>query len=69
MDVRSRLLQQLAVEPGTRAGIAARDPGWTGGADCEDLARDELEERAKDALERGLAELSQAQELLWASDR
>jgi PPK2 family polyphosphate:nucleotide phosphotransferase len=69
MDVRGRLLQQLVVAPGVPAGIADRDPGWTGGPDFADLARDELEQRAKDALARGIAELSDAQELLWASDR
>jgi PPK2 family polyphosphate:nucleotide phosphotransferase len=69
MDVRGRLLQQLVVAPGVPAGIADRDPGWTGGPDFADLARDELEQRAKDALARGIAVLSDAQELLWASDR
>jgi PPK2 family polyphosphate:nucleotide phosphotransferase len=66
--VRARLLEQLVVEPGTPAGIAARDTGWTGGADFAHLAEDELKERAKDALARGISELSDAQELLWASD-
>jgi len=69
MDTRTSLLEQLVVGPGQAAGIASRDPAWTGGADFEDLARDELEERAKDALRRGIEELSDAQELLWASDR
>ncbi len=39
--------------------------GWP---DFADLAHDELEQRAKDALRRGIEELSEAQELLWASD-
>jgi PPK2 family polyphosphate:nucleotide phosphotransferase len=69
MNIRQRLLEQLVVEPGTAAGIAGRDPGWTGGADFEDVAQDELEHRARAALERGRKELSDAQELLWASDR
>jgi len=69
MDVRSRLLEQLIVEPGTAAGIAARDPGWTGGPDFEDLAEGDLKQRAKDALAQGVKELSNAQELLWATDR
>jgi PPK2 family polyphosphate:nucleotide phosphotransferase len=68
MEVRQRLLAQLVVEPGSPAGLAARDPGWTGGADFPHLAEDELEQRTKDALARGIAELSDAQELLWASD-
>jgi PPK2 family polyphosphate:nucleotide phosphotransferase len=69
MDIRNRLVEHLVVAPGTAAGIASRDPAWTGGADFEHLAHDDLEERAKDALERGIEELSDAQELLWASDR
>jgi PPK2 family polyphosphate:nucleotide phosphotransferase len=66
--VRARLLEELVVEPGTPARIAARDPGWTGGPDFAHLAEDELKEVAKDAVARGIAELSDAQELLWASD-
>jgi PPK2 family polyphosphate:nucleotide phosphotransferase len=67
-DVRNRLLEHLVVEPGAPAGIAARDPGWTGGPDFAHLAEDDLKTRAKEALARGIKELSDAQELLWASD-
>ena len=69
MSAQERLLAQLLVPPGQAAGIAERDPGWTGGPEFADLAHDELEQRAKDALARGIAELSDAQELLWATDR
>ncbi|HEX5900130.1 MAG TPA: PPK2 family polyphosphate kinase [Solirubrobacteraceae bacterium] len=69
MDTRTRLLEQLVVEPGQPAAIANRDPGWTGGPEFAALAEDELEQRAKDALKSGIEELSDAQELLWASDR
>jgi PPK2 family polyphosphate:nucleotide phosphotransferase len=69
MDTRARLLEQLVVVPGEPAGIADRDPGWTGGQDFAHLAHDELEDRARDALADGIEELSDAQELLWASDR
>ena len=62
------MLEQLVVRPGTSAGLADRDPGWSGGPDFAGLAQEDLEQRAKDALARGIAELSQAQELLWASD-
>ena len=57
------------VEPGAAAGIAGRDPAWTGGPDFADLTREELGARAGDALAHGKAALSDAQELLWASDR
>jgi PPK2 family polyphosphate:nucleotide phosphotransferase len=63
---RAQLLEQLVVTPGEPAGIAGRDPG---GPDFEDLARDALDQRAKDALARGIKELKDAQELLWATDR
>jgi polyphosphate kinase 2 (PPK2 family) len=69
MHIRQRLLERFVVRPGEAAGIAARDPGWTGGTEFPDLAADERQQRAIDALERGSAELSEAQELLWASDR
>jgi PPK2 family polyphosphate:nucleotide phosphotransferase len=68
MNTRQRLLDQLVVAPGQPAGLAARDPGWTGGKEFPDLAADELVQRAKDATTSGAAELSEAQELLWASD-
>jgi PPK2 family polyphosphate:nucleotide phosphotransferase len=69
MDTRDRLLEHLVVAPGQAAGIADRDPGWTGGPDFAHLAQDDLEVRAREALAGGIAELSDAQELLWASDR
>ena len=69
MADRSRMLEHLIVKPGSPASIAARDSGWTGGPDFAHLAHDELEQHAKEALKRGIKELSDAQELLWASDR
>jgi PPK2 family polyphosphate:nucleotide phosphotransferase len=68
MARRERILEHVTVEPGTRAGLDQRDPGWTGGPDFADLSRDELKAEAKAILERDVKELSQAQELLWASD-
>ncbi|HET8951004.1 MAG TPA: polyphosphate kinase 2 family protein [Solirubrobacteraceae bacterium] len=68
-DVRERLLSHMRVEPGEPAGIAGRDTGWTGGEDFAGLAEDEIEDRAKTAVKRGIKALSDAQELLWASDR
>ncbi len=54
--------------PGNPAAIADRDPGWTGGPDYEGLSKDELEAEARAVLAQGVEELSDAQELLWASD-
>ena len=69
MDQREQLLQQFIVRPGEAAGLAARDPGWTGGTEFPDLAADERQDARDRCARRGSAELSEAQELLWASDR
>jgi PPK2 family polyphosphate:nucleotide phosphotransferase len=63
------LVDQLIVTPGEAAGLAARDPGWTGGEDLAHLAGDERQRLAQDVIAAGVAELAEAQELLWASDR
>ena len=68
MDRATRILEQLTVTPGTRAALDDRDPAWTGGPDYEDLSKAELKAEAKAVLARGVAELTEAQELLWASD-
>jgi PPK2 family polyphosphate:nucleotide phosphotransferase len=68
MDRATRILEQLRVTPGTRAALDKRDPAWTGGPDYEDLSKAELKAEAKAVLARGVAELTEAQELLWASD-
>ena len=69
MSTRDRLLGQVLVEPGEAANLARRDPGSTFGEEFAELAEEELQQRAKDVIARGVAELSEAQELLWASDR
>ena len=63
-----RILERLLVEPGAPFALADRDPGWLGGPDYESLSRGELQAEAKAVLARGVDELSEAQELLWASD-
>ena len=68
MAGRERILRQLVVDPGTSAALGDRDPAWTGGPDYEGLSREELKAEARAALARGVEELSEAQELLWASD-
>jgi PPK2 family polyphosphate:nucleotide phosphotransferase len=68
MGRKERIIEQLVVTPGTRAAIADRDPGWSGGPDYEGLSHEELKAEAKAVLARGVEDLSKAQELLWASD-
>jgi PPK2 family polyphosphate:nucleotide phosphotransferase len=68
MTRRERILAQLIVEPGTPAALADRDAAWTDVPGYEGLSQEELHEEARAVLARGIEELSEAQELLWASD-
>jgi PPK2 family polyphosphate:nucleotide phosphotransferase len=65
---RRRIADALRVEPGTNANLAGRDTGWTGGGEYDRLSADELDTTAKALLKRGIDQLKDAQELLWASD-
>jgi PPK2 family polyphosphate:nucleotide phosphotransferase len=68
MDRRERIIKRLLVKPGTPAGLAERDPAWRGGKEFEELSAEKLKGTAKEVLKQGVKELSDAQELLWASD-
>jgi PPK2 family polyphosphate:nucleotide phosphotransferase len=67
-ETRKRITRQLRVESGSSANLAGRDTGWTGGGEYDGLSAGELDAAAKARLARGIDELSDAQELLWASD-
>ena len=67
MARRERILDNVLVQPGTSAGLADRDPGWTGGPDFEGLTHDELKAEARSILKADIEKLSDAQEQLWAS--
>jgi PPK2 family polyphosphate:nucleotide phosphotransferase len=62
------ILKKLLVEPGKPADLDGRDPAWTGGTEFKELSASKLKAEAKKIIARGVKELSEAQELLWASD-
>lgn len=68
MDRRERITNELRVEPGTKADLAGRDTRWTGGGEFDRLSSPDLDSAAKGLLARGTDLLTDAQELLWASD-
>jgi PPK2 family polyphosphate:nucleotide phosphotransferase len=68
VDTRRRITEELRVTPGSKANLAERDTGWTGGGDFAALSADDLDATAKSRLEQGIERLKDAQELLWASD-
>jgi PPK2 family polyphosphate:nucleotide phosphotransferase len=65
---RQRVLEMLLVEQGNPAGLTRRDPAWKGGDEYEQLSEKKLKDAAKEIIRKGVKELSDAQELLWASD-
>ena len=69
MTARERIIDELRVAPGTAAKLADRDPGWRGGGEFDRLSAKKLDATAKAVLARGVEQLSDAQELLWATDR
>ena len=68
VDSHERIANELRVEPGTKANLAGRDTGWTGGGEYATLSAPELDHTAKALLAQGIEKLKDAQELLWASD-
>jgi PPK2 family polyphosphate:nucleotide phosphotransferase len=67
-EQRRAILDGLRVAPGTRADLGARATRWSGVGEYESLSRSDLKDAAKAVLRRGIERLSDAQELLWASD-
>ena len=63
-----RIRDALRVEPGHPAGLDERDTAWRGGPEFDDLSPKQLSKAAKEIRAEGVADLSRAQELLWASD-
>jgi PPK2 family polyphosphate:nucleotide phosphotransferase len=67
-ETRQRIISEMRVDPGASANLAGRDTRWTGGGEFEQLSATELDATAKATLARGVEQLRDAQELLWASD-
>jgi PPK2 family polyphosphate:nucleotide phosphotransferase len=68
VEPRQRIIDELRVDPGAKANLEGRDTAWTGGQELDLLTKDDLDSKAREVLARGVDELSDAQELLWASD-
>ena len=68
-STRESIIAELRVAPGARANLPGRDTRWTAGGEFEHLSAHELNATAKAVLAQGNEQLSDAQELLWASDR
>lgn len=63
------LSDRLRVEPGKKFKLKDHDPGWTGTDELRELGKEELKEKAREFLDRTLADLATAQDLLYADNR
>ncbi len=63
------LAQRFLVKPHTKVRLRDWDTAWAGTKLLQNLKGDELKQEARETIHRNLERLSDAQELLWASDR
>ncbi len=68
MTLADDTLDEILVQPGTKADLHHRDPAWKGGKALADMATDDIKAFSRQRLQEFIDELSAAQELLWASD-
>ncbi len=61
-------IQLFRIDPDEDFHLRDHDPGWAGTKEMRELGEDELKDRAKQILQNRLAELADAQEVLYAND-
>ncbi|MEO8616608.1 MAG: polyphosphate kinase 2 family protein [Luteolibacter sp.] len=66
--INPKLLKQFLVEPGTEVNLKEYVTDWTETDNAKELGKDMIKERAKEIMEETRVLLSEAQELLYASD-
>lgn len=67
--IRKDIIDLFRVPPGEKCRLKDHNPGWKQSKEFEELGKDALKARAKEVLEQNLAELAEAQSLLYADDR
>jgi PPK2 family polyphosphate:nucleotide phosphotransferase len=65
---RKKLFELCTVPPGKRVKLGKYDSAWSKVQELKELSKDEIKDRAQAILQENLAELAQAQALLYASD-
>jgi PPK2 family polyphosphate:nucleotide phosphotransferase len=66
--IKSKLLKQFLVEPGTEVSLKDYVTDWTETDEAKELGKDFIKERAAEILEQSRKHLAEAQELLYAAD-
>ena len=67
--IRKDIIELFRVPAGKTVRLKDYNPGWAQTEEMEELGKDALKERARQILDQNLADLAQAQELLYADDR
>jgi PPK2 family polyphosphate:nucleotide phosphotransferase len=67
--IREDIIKLFRVPAGKAVRLKDYNPGWTQTEEMEELGKDALKERARQTLDQNLADLAQAQDLLYADDR
>jgi PPK2 family polyphosphate:nucleotide phosphotransferase len=67
--VSTDIIDRFRVGSGKRFRLKDHDPAWCGTDEFKDLTRESLKERARELLDRNLAELREEQAKLYADDR
>jgi PPK2 family polyphosphate:nucleotide phosphotransferase len=69
MPIRKDIIDLFRVPPGKKVKLKDHNPGWKQSEEFEELGKDVIKERAKETLEKNLADLTEAQSLLYADNR
>jgi PPK2 family polyphosphate:nucleotide phosphotransferase len=67
--IRQDFVDIFRLQPGKKVRLKDHDTGWAQTKELKELGKDAVKERAKEILDKNLAELAEAQELLYADDR
>ena len=67
--IRKDIIDRFRVPAGETIRIKDYNPDWAQTEEMEELGKDALKERARQILDQNLADLTEAQDLLYADDR
>ncbi len=67
--IRKDIIELFRVPTGKAVHLKDYNPGWDQTEEMQELGKEALKERTRQILEENLADLAQAQELLYADDR
>src|SRR5215217_4699965 len=67
--IREDIIDLFRVPTNGKVSLKDFDPGWKQSVEFENLGKDAIKERAKEVLAQNLADLTNAQNLLYADDR